>query len=47
MLDHLLKMQEFVDPNNKQQKICYEGCVDLWEKDEEYRQQMFLNGHTR
>ena len=29
-----------VEPINKQKRINFEGCVDRWEKDEEYRKQM-------
>ena len=33
-------------PNTKQ-KIFFEGCVDRWEKDDGYRNQMFINGQAK
>ena len=28
-------------------KWNHEGCAHSWEKDDDYRQQMILNGHTK
>ena len=36
-----------VEPINKQKRFRFEGCVDRWEKDEEYRKQMIVNGNTK
>ena len=36
-----------VDPVNKQKRIHFEGNVYRWEKDEEHRKQMILNGNTK
>ena len=48
MRDHFRRCTRkgVLDPITKQQIKC-EGCVDRREKDEGYRNQMFINGHTK
>ena len=40
--------KRIVDPENPcGAKTYFDGCVDRWEKDETYREQIVLNGHTK
>ena len=48
MRDHFRRCTRkgVADPSTRI-KILHEGCVDRWKKDETYRHQMYINGHTK